>query len=137
MLLKTRKFCLCQSKKMLKQIMISKLKIRFMRKNLKNDFARIISIISFILGAISIYGGWLNLGVPGKLLNIIPYGEDKIIFIYFRIFFPLSLIGLILGILGFKLKIKRVFAILGIILSLIGLIIWLFVWFWIIGWTYA
>jgi len=122
---------------MLKQIMISKLKIKFMRKNLKNDFARIISIISFILGAISIYGGWLNLGVPGKLLNIIPYGEDKIIFIYFRIFFPLSLIGLILGILGFKLKIKRVFAILGIILSLISLIIWLFIWFWIVGWTYA
>ena len=113
--------------------MISKLKIKFMRKNLKSDFTKIISIVSFILGASSIYWGWLNLGVPGKLLNVIPYGEDKIIFIYFRVFFPLSLIGLILGILGFKLNIKRVFAILGIILSLIGLIIWLFIWVWIIA----
>jgi len=108
-----------------------------MKKNLRSYFIKNISIISFILGGISVYWGWLNLGVSGKLLNIIPYGEDEIILLYFRIFLPLSLIGLILGIIGFKLNIKRIFAILGIILSLIGLIIWLANWFWIIGWSVA
>jgi hypothetical protein len=108
-----------------------------MKKELKNVFTKNVSFISFIIGGISTYWGWLNLGVSGKLFNIIPYGEDEIILFYCRIFLPFSLIGLILGILGFKLNVKKVFAILGILSSLIGTIIWLLNWIWIIGWTVA
>jgi hypothetical protein len=108
-----------------------------MKKNLNNIFIKNISLISFILGGISVYWGWLNLDVSGKLFNIIPYGEDEMILFYFRIFLPISLIGLILGILGFKLNIKKVFAILGILSCLIGVIIWLLNWIWIIGWSVA
>ncbi len=103
----------------------------------QSRLGKYISLISFILGLASMYWGWQNLGIPGKLLNIIPYGEDEVAILYFRIFFPISLVGLILGVFGFKLRIKKFFAILGIVFSLISLIIWLFIWIWVIGWSVA
>jgi hypothetical protein len=108
---------------------------------------KILPIVSIVLGAMGTFEGILSFsditikGILGKILLV----PRECLFIsercsgifYLKIFILASIIGLIVGILSFKLKRSKILSILGIILSLIGLIIWLFIWFWIIGWTYA
>jgi hypothetical protein len=100
-----------------------------------NKYSIIVSLLSIILGICGIVWGKVSLASPEQLIPKF-FGEGQTE-IYLHVFIPLSFIGIILGILGLKLSVKKAFAILGIILSLISLIIWLFIWVWIIGWTYA
>jgi hypothetical protein len=108
---------------------------------------KIFPTISILLGIVAIFEGILSFSdvTIGGILGKILLAPRECLFIfercsgifYLKIFVLISIIGLIVGVLSFKLKFGKIPSVLGIILSLIGLIIWLFIWFWIIGWTYA
>jgi hypothetical protein len=100
-----------------------------------HKYSIIVSILSIVLGIFGIVGGKVSLAPPEQLIPKF-FGEGQTE-IYLHVFIPLSFIGIILGIIGLKLSVKKSLAILGIILSFVSLIIWLFIWFLIIGWTYA
>jgi len=58
--------------------------------------------------------------------------------LYFRIFIPSSIFGIILGIIARKLLPEdKKLGIIGIVLSFLSLLIWLVIWFWIVGWSTA
>jgi len=100
-----------------------------------NKHSIIVSLLSVILGICGIVWGKVSLAPPEQLIpKFFGEGQTKI---YSYVFIPLSSIGIILGILGLRLSVKKAFPILGIVLSLISLIIWLFIWVWIIGWSYT
>jgi hypothetical protein len=100
-----------------------------------HKYSIIVSILSIVLGICGIVWGKVSLAPPEQLIPKF-FGEGQTE-IYLHGFIPFSFIGIILGIIGLKLSVKKALAILGIILSFISLIIWLFIWFLIIGWTYA
>ena len=105
------------------------------------NFRQSISIISIVLATISIIWGLLAtfLGpfLPQDLyINLFAYYDWQLP-LYIRIFFFLSLFGIILGLISLKLKINKIIAIFGIIFSLVALLLWLFIWLWVVGWSIA
>lgn len=98
-----------------------------------------LSLLSIVIGIIGIIVGLFHLGafLPREIWAKLFASEKIPDFFYVYIFLPLSFIGLIAGAIGFKLKVGKTSAILGITFSIIALLIWLFIWFWIIGWSMA
>jgi len=93
------------------------------------------AIISFILGLIAFINGIITVCYP--ILFKKPYITEYLYTIsgssvFLKIVFFISLIGIILGVLGFKSQ-KKKLAISGIILSIIGLIITFLFYFFIFG----
>jgi len=100
--------------------------------------SKIISFLSFIIGGIGIIWGLLFWFLPGGLkVNLFGYYDWQMP-LYFRIFIPSSIFGIILGIIARKLLPEdKKLGIIGIVLSFLSLLIWLVIWFWIVGWSTA
>jgi len=95
----------------------------------------IFSLTSLILGIIAMI--WILLFIfASHSLRLELFGENWQWSLYIRIFVPISLIGLIIGVLGFK-RANKILSAIGIILCSIALIFWLFIWFWVTGWSIA
>jgi|YelNatPaOPRAMG01_1025707.scaffolds.fasta_scaffold54112_2 hypothetical protein len=98
-------------------------------KNFKffSSFSLIIGILGTIWGLLF----WLG---PGKLKLILFGYYNWQLSLYFRILIPISILGVILGIMPIKLiSGNKKLGIAGVILSLFSLLIWLFIWFLTIG----
>jgi len=93
-----------------------------------SSFSLIIGILGTIWGLLF----WLG---PGRKLKLSLFGYyDWQLPLYFRIFIPSSLFGVIVGIMAIKLTPgNKKLEIAGLILSLFSLLIWLFVWLLTIG----
>ena len=100
--------------------------------------SKIISFLSFIIGSIGIIWGLLFWFLPGEVgVNLFAYYDWQMP-LYFRIFIPSSIFGIILGIIARKLLPEdKKLGIIGIVLSFLSLLIWLVIWFWIVGWSTA
>jgi hypothetical protein len=95
-----------------------------------------LGIISLIIGFTNIFVILFNFfPVSTKIWNI-ALGTYSQVLIYFQIFFCLSLIGLILGLLGLKFSSKKI-SFWGIVLAILNLIILsiLFIFFHSLAWT--
>jgi hypothetical protein len=98
-------------------------------KNFKffSSFSLIIGILGTIWGLLF----WLG---PGKLKLILFGYYDWQLPLYFRILIPISILGVILGIMPIKLiSGNKKLGIAGVILSLFSLLIWLSIWLLVIG----
>jgi hypothetical protein len=101
------------------------------------DFSKIFkffSPFSLIIGILGTIWGLLFWLGPEKLKLILFGYYNWQLPLYFRIFIPISILGVILGIMAIKLTSgNKKLGIVGVTLSLFSLLIWLSIWFLTIG----
>ncbi len=103
--------------------------------NIQEVYPKKGATISLVLGIISLIGSTINfwpVSIGGYLLDYYEWQPD----VYYSLFIPMAIFGLILGRVGLKSPTKKM-AMAGIITSCIGLLV-LGLWFWIYwGFTHS